>query len=301
MPTNKTIRDRIQDLKADFDRLKSDKKELLKMVDEAELSESVYNSNAIENNTLSLQETEHILLQMEVTRNVSVREIFEAKNLARVMEYIREKGRTLRLDIETILLLHKMLLGNISDDIAGRFRQGKEYVRVGSHIAAPPDRIPTMMEELIVSYTSDHSTYFVDKLARFHLEFERIHPFNDGNGRIGRVLLNEQLLRIGFPPVIIRDKEKNDYYNSFVEYNTSKQKRAKGMERMVALALLESLHKRLAYLQGDTIITLADYSRDYSSSSLSALINAANRQSIPAFRQQGVWRVSVQQCSSVSV
>lgn len=291
MPTNKTIRDRIQHLKAEYDRLRRGKEHLLKLVDEAELSESVYNSNAIENNTLSLRETEQVLLQMEVGRNVSVREVFEAKNLARVMEYIREKGERLEVTEETMLLLHKMLLGNIDDGIAGRFRGKGEYVRIGRHIAAPPERIVAMLTDLLIWYSSDQSTYFVDKLARFHLEFERIHPFNDGNGRIGRVLLNEQLIRAGYPPVIIRDKEKQDYYDAFTEYNTSNQKRAKGMERIAALMLLESLHKRLAYLAGDPIITLADYAKDHPSS-LNALINAAHRQSLPAFREHGTWKIS---------
>jgi len=65
---------------------------LLKLIDESELSESVFNSNAIENSTLTLKETERILMEMGISRNVSVREVFEAKNLARVLEYIRSKS-----------------------------------------------------------------------------------------------------------------------------------------------------------------------------------------------------------------
>ncbi|MBI4142783.1 Fic family protein, partial [Candidatus Uhrbacteria bacterium] len=77
------------------------------MVDEVEIPEAVYNSNAIENSTLTLKETEKILLDMEVSRNVSVREVFEAKNLARVVGYIRERSRDGDCDKEKILLLHK--------------------------------------------------------------------------------------------------------------------------------------------------------------------------------------------------
>ena len=79
----------IKALKKDFDQLKVGKESLLQMLGEAELPELVYNSNAIENSTLTLKETERILLELEVTRNVSVRELFEAKNLARVNEYLR--------------------------------------------------------------------------------------------------------------------------------------------------------------------------------------------------------------------
>ncbi|TSD00609.1 MAG: hypothetical protein Greene101449_81 [Candidatus Peregrinibacteria bacterium Greene1014_49] len=287
MATNPTKK-RIQELRAIYDRLRKGKESLLRMIDEAELSESVYNSNAIENSTLTLKETERILLEMEVSRDVSVREVFEAKNLARVMEYLPAKIQENNLSSETFLLLHEMLMSNIDDRIAGRFREKGEYVRVGTHLAPPPERVKKLIADLLLAYGSDLTTYFVDAIAKFHLEFERIHPFNDGNGRIGRVIMNGQFLRLGFPTIIIRDKEKKTYYRAFRDYNDKKQ--TKTMERVVTLALLESLHKRIAYLQGDTIITLAAFSRDHRKSP-SALLNAAMRQTIPAFREKGVWKI----------
>mgnify|MGYP001567645316 FL=1 len=84
MATNKQIRDRIKRLKQDYDRYKVGKDSLLALLDEAEVPEAVYNSNAIENSTLTLKDTEKILLDLEVSKDHSVREIFEAKNLARV-------------------------------------------------------------------------------------------------------------------------------------------------------------------------------------------------------------------------
>ena len=111
---------------------------LLTLISEAEISEQVYNSNAIENSTLTLEETEKILLQINLDRFISEREIFEAKNLARVVSYIHKRAKEQELSLDVILSLHKMLIANIRDDIAGRFREGKEYVRVGSHIAPAP-------------------------------------------------------------------------------------------------------------------------------------------------------------------
>lgn len=108
MSTTIAIQKKIQIVKQEYDRLKVGKDSLLKIIDEAEIPESVYNSNAIENSTLTLKETEKILLEMKVSRNVSLREVFEAKNLARVMEYIRAKSSE-EQSIETILLLHQML------------------------------------------------------------------------------------------------------------------------------------------------------------------------------------------------
>ncbi len=289
MATTHPIKKRIQTLKGEYDTLRRGKEPLLIMVDETEIPEAVYNSNAIENSTLTLKETEKILLEMEVPRDVSVREVFEAKNLARVVEYVRKKSQEKEIDKEIILLLHQMLIGGIDDNIAGRFRKKGEYVRVGTHVAPAPEHVERMIEAIIIEYGSDLAVYFVDKIAKFHLDFETIHPFNDGNGRIGRVLMNYQLQRLGFPSVIIRDKEKQDYYKSFGEYREKKS--TKIMEKIVSLGLTESLHKRIPYLKGETIITLADYVKKHKKSA-PALANAARRQNIPAFREKGVWKIA---------
>src|SRR3989344_5968862 len=206
MATNKQIKDRIKGLKAEHDQLCGGRESLLNMIDEAEAPESVYNSNAIENSTLTLKETEKILLDMDVSREVSVREIFEAKNLARVTAYIKNKANGQDLDREMVLLLHRTLIDGINDEIAGRFRAKGEYVRVGTHIAPAPEQVDRLIDATLVEYTSDLNSFFLDKIGKFHLEFETIHPFNDGNGRIGRVLINYQLQRLGFPSIIVRDR-----------------------------------------------------------------------------------------------
>jgi Fic family protein len=225
---------------------------------------------------------------MEVSRDVSVREVFEAKNLARVTGYIRTKSQESEIDKETILLLHQMLIGGINDQIAGCFRTKGEYVRVGTHIAPAPEHVERMIEATLVEYTSDHNSYFLDKIGKFHLEFETIHPFNDGNGRIGRVLINYQLQRLGFPSVIVRDREKKEYYQAFGDYRDSKN--TKTMEKILVLGLMETFHKRITYLKGETIIPLSDYTKKHSLSG-PALSNAARRQKIPAFREKGVWKI----------
>ena len=284
-PTKK----RIQDLRAEYDFLRKGKESLLAMVDEAEIPENVYNSNAIENSTLTLKETEKILLEQELSRDVSLREVFEAKNLARVITYKRDKSYAHELDKELILLLHQMLIGGIDDKIAGRFRQKGEFVRVGAYIAPAPEHMERMIESILLEFSSDTTSYFLDKIAKFHLDFETVHPFCDGNGRIGRVLVNFQLLALGFPRVIIRDKEKKIYYQAFKDYRDGK-KSTKTMEKVLALALAESFHKRIAYLKGEVIITLSDYIRK-NGLSAPALTNAARRQTIPAFRERGVWKI----------
>ncbi len=288
MASPRPTRDRLQALKTEYDQLKSGREALLVLVDETEIPESVYNSNAIENSTLSLKETEKILLEMELSRDVSLREVFETKNLARVMEYVRNKSKDEEISKETVLLLHQMLIGNIDDNVAGRFRGPGEYVRVGTHIAPGPEMVEQLIESLLIEYSSDHQAYFVDKIARFHLDFETIHPFNDGNGRIGRTIINYQFRRLGYPRIIIRFKDKAQYSLAFVEYRESKK--TKQMEKMIALALAESLHKRLTYLKGGKIVTLSEYAMA-GNRPAPAVFNAARRQTIPAFREKGVWKI----------
>ncbi len=280
---------KILDLRQKYTDLKAGKESLIDIILETELPESVYNSNAIENSTLSLSDTERVLLDLEVSKEYSLREVFEAKNLARVYDYIRRKSMTLPLTNETILFLHNLLIGGIDDTIAGRYRSAGEYVRVGGHIAPAPEHIMRMVEELLHTYATDHSENILEKIARFHLQFEHIHPFNDGNGRIGRVLINFQLQQYGYPPVIIRDKEKTIYYDTFKKFRQNKN--TVPMEQVIYLALCESLHKRIAYLKSKTIITLAQYAKNHKLP-LASLINKARRQTITAFREKGVWKIA---------
>ena len=287
----KTINKKTQtiiSLKKRFDSLKKDKESLLKMIDEEELAESVYNSNAIENSTLTLPDTEKILLDLEVSKDYSLREVFEAKNLARVYGYIKSKKDSITLNQELIIFMHGLLIGGIDDSIAGRFRKAGEFVRVGNHIAPAPEHIVRMIEVLLNEYKTDHESNILKKIAYFHLEFEKIHPFNDGNGRIGRVLINLQLQEFGYPNIIIRDKEKHIYYKTFSLFRDKKT--TKEMEQVLYLALAEGLNKRITYLESGEIITLAEYAKK-NSLPLASLINMGRRQTIPTFREKGIWKI----------
>ncbi len=290
MATSKPIKKRIQALKEEYDALRPGKESLLSMIDEVEIPENVYNSNAIENSTLTLEETEKILLEQKLSRNVSLREVFEAKNLARVIEHTRKKVKESELGKDLMVMFHQMLIGGIDDAIAGRFRGKGEYVRVGAYIAPAPEHVERMIETALLEYSSDLGTYFLDRIARFHLDFETIHPFCDGNGRIGRVIINFQLLQHGLPRIIIRNKEKDVYYRAFSDYR--EKKTTKTMEGILSLALVEPLHKRLSYMRGERIIRLSEYIKQKGLSA-PAVTNAARRQTIPAFREKGVWKIGL--------
>src|SRR3972149_10727501 len=148
---------KIGDLRQRYYTASVGKRTLLKLIGEAEVADQVYNSNAIENSTLTLEETEKILLQIELDRYISEREIFEAKNLARVVSYIDAKAKEQELTLEVILFLHKMLLSNIRDEVAGRFRKENEWVRVADHVAPDPKEVVGKLESMLSMYHAiDH-------------------------------------------------------------------------------------------------------------------------------------------------
>ncbi len=265
------------------------KDSLLKIISEAEVAEHVYNSNAIENSTLSLKETEKILLQIDLDRFISERELFEAKNLARVVAYIDQKAKEQELTLEMILSLHKMLLSNIRDEVAGRFRNSDEWVQVANHIALDPKFIVEALEKMFVQYNAANNENIIKKIAFLHLTFEHIHPFVDGNGRIGRVINNYLLIREGFVPINIKFVDRQLYYEAFKEFDD--KKKTSIMESIVGKALTNSYHKRLAYLEGKEIITLAAYAKR-EKISYSNLLNKANRQTIEAFLEK-VWKIGI--------
>jgi|SRR3989344_677906 len=280
----------INSLRERYYRALTGKEALVSLINETEVSEHVYNSNAIENSTLSLEETEKILLQVELDRYVNEREIFEAKNLARVMSYVETKAKAQELNLETILLLHKMLISNIDDSIAGRFRSKGEYVRVGNYIAPAPEEVVPQLEEMIAEFQASAGEEIINRIARLHLTFEHIHPFCDGNGRIGRVLNNYLLIREGYVPINIKFADRGEYYQAFKDFDTKQNTQV--MSEIVARALAVSYHKRLAYLEGKKIITLAEYAKSHELAH-SGLINKANRQTIEAFLEKGIWKIGV--------
>ncbi len=266
------------------------KASLVDIISEAEVAEQVYNSNAIENSTLSLEETEKILLKIDLDRFISEREIFEAKNLARVVSYINKKAKDKELTLDMILFLHKMLISNIRDEIAGRFRNKNEFVRVGSHIAPNPKEVVSRLEKMLVEYNANNHENIIKRIARLHLTFEHTHPFCDGNGRIGRVINNYLLIREGFVPINIKFIDRNKYYEAFREFDHKGETIV--MEEIVGKALTNSYYKRLAYLEGKKIVTLSEYAKKKKLSH-SDMINKANRQTIEAFLEKGVWKIGV--------
>ena len=172
-----------------------------------------YNSNTIEGSTLSENETAAIIFQNKTFPSKSMIEHLEAKNHQTALEYLFSFLLD-RVDIneKLILKLHEILMNGIHSD-AGFYRRHGVRI-VGSNVpTANHVKVPYLMEELVKDINKK-SKDVISHIALIHSRFEQIHPFGDGNGRIGRLVMNAMLLKENIAPSVIKQKEKQKYYSS---------------------------------------------------------------------------------------
>lgn len=181
-----------------------------------------YDTNAIEGSTVAAKEVKNILEGREWPRDASKEDISETYGVAEAVSHIRKTSE--HLSIGLIQILHKFVFAN-SKPFAGKLRsRGIEVViRDGRgnvvHRGAPSSQTASLIKELVRWYDRNQSAYHPIILAAVvHNQFESIHPFQDGNGRVGRLLLNNILLKHGLPPVNIELKNRAEYYQSLQEY-----------------------------------------------------------------------------------
>jgi len=181
-----------------------------------------YNTNAIEGSELTLKETENVIERGVWPVEKSKQDIAEALGVDEAITFIRKTKDDVSLDL--IKEIHRIVFKN-SKDFAGEFRKkGEEVVvRTGTgvvvHEGAPSSRVVTLLKELIVWYSRYKNEYPGILLAAVvHNQFENIHPFADGNGRVGRILLNNILLKNGLPPLNIDLKNQREYYETLQAY-----------------------------------------------------------------------------------
>lgn len=175
-----------------------------------------YDTNAIEGSTLSLQDTSLILFENIVPKGKSPREINEVQNHKQAFDYTLEyKGN---LTKSFILEIHKKLMHNILWKAAGRFREVNVYIRGVDMLPPPHHMVGSEFKKLVNWHAKNKRKYHpVVAAAYFHAAFESIHPFRDGNGRTGRLVLNFMLRKDGFPMIDIKNRDKERYYKSLYE------------------------------------------------------------------------------------
>lgn len=176
--------------------------------------ELTYHSNAIEGNTLTLRETK-VVLEGITVGGKSLREHLEATNHRDAILYVEEiVAKREALTEWQIRNLHSLVLKSIDPEQAGRYRQ--ENVVIAGASTPPPDfmHVAAEMAGLIDWYGHSADLHPVARAAQLHTRFVKIHPFIDGNGRTGRLLLNFELMRVGYPPAIIRKEDRLAYYDA---------------------------------------------------------------------------------------
>ena len=190
-------------------------KETLKSLEENFKLEWTYNSNAIEGNTLTLKETK-VVLEGITIGGKTMREHLEAINHKEAIDFLEElvqdNNELSEIDIKNI---HAIVLKGIDNENAGRYRTENVIISGASHI--PPDAIivPESMEKLIYRYDEWKEKYHpIIVAALLHAEFVKIHPFIDGNGRTARLLMNFEVMKNGYPPIIIKNEERHKYYDA---------------------------------------------------------------------------------------
>ena len=207
--------------------------------------EYTYNSNAIEGNTLTLRETDLVLRGLTIDQK-PLKDHMEAVGHKEAFDFVTELVKEkCEINERVIKQIHYLVLADKKDD-RGVYRRLPVRIMGAAHEPVQPYLIVPKMEELLRIYLASEE-HIVTKLARFHIEFEGIHPFIDGNGRTGRLLVNLELMKAGYPPIDIKFTDRIAYYNAFDEYHVKHN--LKAMESLFAKYINERLDIYLKMLQ----------------------------------------------------
>ena len=176
------------------------------------ITRSTYHSNAIEGSTLTYAETYAILYNDNSFKieGREPREIYEAINHKKALELVFQNLKNKEeFDERLIKKINETINKDIKDTEG--YRTVQVFIRGSEHIPPEPEKIPNLMNYYIYNYNHDEQDVF-NKIAKYHIEFEKIHPFEDGNGRTGRLLLNYELLKNNLPPVVITKEDRVKYF-----------------------------------------------------------------------------------------
>lgn len=240
---------RVDALKAELDRRRPLSQGELSRLQEEFLVSYTYNSTAIEGNTLSLQETALALEGLTISQK-PLKDHLEAVGHRDAFLYVLDLVKRKAAISESMLLdIHSLVLMDRPED-KGRYRRVPVRILGVAHQPPKPWLVPEKMEQLLAGLRTE-KCHLIEKAARFHLEFEGIHPFIDGNGRTGRLLLNLMLLQAGYPAIDVKFTDRQAYYACFESYQQDGSPDL--MVNMVANYLMERMEGYLQILRPDAL------------------------------------------------
>lgn len=243
--SKKSLLAQIDDKKIELDSRRPLTAGEVERLNEEFIIEYTYNSNAIEGNTLTLRETDLVLRGLTIDKK-PLKDHIEAVGHKEAFEYVSELVKdNIPISERIIKQIHYLVLADKKED-RGIYRRIPIRIMGAQHEPVQPYLIETKMEQLLQDFNNSNE-HIVTKLARFHIEFESIHPFIDGNGRTGRLLVNLELMKAGFPPIDIKFSDRIAYYDAFDEYHIKHNLSA--MENLFARYINERLDMYLNILK----------------------------------------------------
>src|SRR3989344_3541199 len=213
---NKSLIEELEKIKIDYSKIvnKLSKNQLNDVLDRFTVN-FTYESNALEGNSLTLKDVTLVLQEKKVIEGKDLKEIYETVNTREAFGLIfRNK---LKINNEDILKLHKIIVNNTG--VAFGYKKLPNFL-IGRNVkTVMPEKVNEEMSKLIKWYNENKNLHPLLKAALFHGRFERIHPFDDGNGRVGRLIMNIILLNNGYAPLIIRKSHKTAYFSALEAFD----------------------------------------------------------------------------------
>lgn len=240
--------DKVHELRAKLNQYRPLTKDEVLRLREEFLINFTYNSNAIEGSTLTLQETAMILKEGITISEKPLKEHLEAVGHKDAFYYIEDLVKEKeQLSERMIKEIHSLVLMD-KPQHRGTYRRIPVIIQGAVHEPPQPYLVPLQMEQLVREFNGEmEGLHLIEKVSLFHLKFEGIHPFIDGNGRTGRLLLNFELMKEGYPPINIKFKDRRKYYDCFNDYHN--QNNPDMFVNMIIKYLEEELEKYISILE----------------------------------------------------
>ena len=243
--------DKLSDKKEQLDAFRPLPPELVRNLEEWFVVELTYTSNALEGNTLTRKETAAVVEKGLTVGGKTLVEHLEATNHAKALKDVARLSQrsTSELTLADVLRIHETVLRGVDDEHAGHFR--RIPVRIsGSPVILPnPVKVPDLMEAFIQWLVADTDMHPVELAAEAHYQLVTIHPFVDGNGRTARLLMNMILMQNGYPPAIIRTRDRLKYISGLEKAQLSGAK--DGYNKVIESAADRSLDIYLKAAAGE--------------------------------------------------